>query len=261
MTIIRHELTIGKKNLFLWTIGIALFLGICIFIYPEMKGQMEAMNKLFSAMGVFTAAFGMDKLDFGSLTGFYAVECGNILGIGGGFFTALIAIGALSKEEKEHTAEFLFSHPVRRRSVLIQKLAAVFLQVLLLNAVAYLTAIGSIICIGEPVPWNELTLLHFANLLTQFELALICFGLSACIRGNAFGIGLGLTLVFYFMNLVANISDQAEILKYLSPFGYAEGSDLLTDGLNVPLVLIGLLTGIVITCAGSIYYTHKDIGA
>lgn len=75
---------------------------------------MEGVSEMFASMGSFTAAFGMDRISFGTLIGFYAVECGNILGIGGAFFAAMIAINALAKEEKERTAEFLLTQPVSR---------------------------------------------------------------------------------------------------------------------------------------------------
>lgn len=84
-----------------------IFIIICVFLYPEMKGEMEDMNEMFSSMGAFSSAFGMDRLNFGTLIGFYATECGNILGLGGAFFASLIAVSSLAKEEKEHTAEFI----------------------------------------------------------------------------------------------------------------------------------------------------------
>ncbi len=58
----------------------------CVFLFPEMKGEMNAIGDVFSSMGSFSAAFSMDRLNFGTLTGFYAIECGNVLGLGGAFF-------------------------------------------------------------------------------------------------------------------------------------------------------------------------------
>ena len=57
---------------------------------------MEGIQNVFASMGAFTAAFGMDRLNFGSLVGFYAVECGNILGLGGAFYASLCGIHMLS---------------------------------------------------------------------------------------------------------------------------------------------------------------------
>ena len=79
MTLIRHELKRAWKSLTIWTCAIGAFIVICLFMYPEMKTQTEAISSLFSSMGAFTAAFGLDVLDFGSLKGFYGIECGNIL--------------------------------------------------------------------------------------------------------------------------------------------------------------------------------------
>ncbi|MDE6738666.1 MAG: ABC transporter permease, partial [Lachnospiraceae bacterium] len=77
MTLIKHELKQGWKSLLIWTISIGFFVAICVFMYPEMESEMEGVNEMFSSMGSFTAAFGMDRLNFGTLIGFYAVECGN----------------------------------------------------------------------------------------------------------------------------------------------------------------------------------------
>ena len=125
MTLFFHELRQNRISLCVWTTAIALMLLICMIMFPEMNTDMEGLTDMFSNMGSFTQAFGMDRLNFGDVMGFYAIECGNILSIGGGFFAALLGINALAKEEKEKTAEFLLTHPIRRRTVIFQKLLAV----------------------------------------------------------------------------------------------------------------------------------------
>ena len=89
MTMIRHELRQGRISFLIWTISISFLLVVCIFLFPEMKGEMDGINEMFSSMGSFTEAFGMDKVSFGTLTGFYAVECGNILRLGGAFIASI----------------------------------------------------------------------------------------------------------------------------------------------------------------------------
>ena len=135
MTLMKHELRQGKISFIIWTGAIGLLLVVCIFLYPEMKGQMKNIGDMFSSMGVFTAAFGMDRLNFGTLIGFYAVECGNILGLGGAFFASLCAVSILSKEENGRTAEFLLTHPVSRVRIITEKLMAVFVQILAMNLI------------------------------------------------------------------------------------------------------------------------------
>ena len=260
MTMVKQELRRGHTQLVIWTAAVGALLAVCVLLFPEMKGEMAQVSDIFASMGSFTKAFGMDRLDFGTLIGFYGVECGNVLGLGGAFFASLLGIAALSSEESGHTAEFLLTHPVTRARVLAEKLVAVLVQVLIFNAVIALIAVGSICLVGEPLPGRELVLLHTAYLVMQLELALICFGLSAFLRRGALGVGLGMATVAYFLNLVANIADSASWLKYVTPFGYTESADIVSAGrLDVGMLALGLCVGAAIALAGSVYYARKDI--
>lgn len=260
MTVIRHELKQSRISLIIWTAAIGFLLAVCIFMFPEMKGEMNEVNEVFSSMGSFTQAFGMDKVNFGTLLGFYAVECGNILGLGGAFFASLCAISVLSKEEKERTAEFLLTHPVSRLRVVAEKLISVILQIVILNVVVYVIAASSIALIGEEVPWQEITLMHTAYLILQLELAGICFGVSAFLRRGSIGTGLGIAVIMYFLNIIANLTESAEFLKYITPFGYADGAEIVRNvSLDMNMIAIGLAFAVVGILAGFIKYCRKDI--
>ena len=163
MTILKHELRQGKLPFLIWTGSIGFLLAVCVFLFPEMKGEMDEVSEMFASMGSFTAAFGMDRLNFGTLVGYYAIECGNILGLGGAFYAALCAVGILSKEEKDRTAEFLLTHPVSRVRIITEKLLAVLLQIAAMNLILYALSLGSMAAVGEEIPWKELNLLHLAS--------------------------------------------------------------------------------------------------
>lgn len=260
MTIIRHELRQGWKSFIIWTASITFLLVVCVFMFPEIKSEMDSVSDIFASMGSFTEAFGMDRLNFGTLMGFYAVECGNILGLGGAFFAALIAISSLAKEEKDGTAEFLLSHPVSRFRVVTEKLAAVMIQIVAMNVIIWVLSVASVAAIGEAIPWREITLLHLAFFLMQVELAGICFGISAFVRRGSLGIGLGLATALYFLNIISNISDDAKFLKYITPFGYTDGADIVSNGcLDAPLVLLGLAYAVICITLAYIQYCRKDI--
>ena len=260
MTIIKHELKQGRNSLLIWTLSIAFLIITCVMLFPEMKGEMDNVSDMFASMGSFSEAFGMEKLNFGTLTGFYAVECGNILGLGGAFFAALAGITALAKEEKDGTAEFLLSHPIGRSRIISEKLIAIFLQLVLMNLTIWVLSIASIAAIGEKIPWREISLLHLAFFLLQIEIAGICFGISAFLRRGSLGIGLGIAILLYFLNIIANISDSALFLKYITPFGYAEGADIMTNlCLDAKLVCLGMLYAAAGIAAAYLRYTTKDI--
>ena len=260
MTIVKHELRQSKVSFLIWTASIGFLLAVCIFLFPEMKGEMDSMSELFSSMGSFTAAFGMDRLNFGTLIGYYAIECGNVLGLGGAFFAALSAVGILSKEEKDRTAEFLLTHPVSRVRIITEKFVAVLIQITTLSLIIYALSVGSMVVIGENIPWKEMSLLHLAYYILQIELAGICFGISAFIGKGSVGIGLGIAVIMYFLNLIANIAEVAEFLKYITPFGYCDGADIVANGsLNGSLVVIGITIGVIGVFVAYMKYVKKDI--
>ena len=181
-------------------------------------------------------------------------------GLGGALYAALCAVGILSKEEKDKTAEFLLTHPVSRKRVITEKLIAVLIQITAMNIIIYGLAVGSIAAVGEAIPWKEISLLHLAYYLLQLELACICFGISAFLRKGSVGVGLGIAVIMYFLNLIANIADVAEFLKYITPFGYCEGADIVSNGsLNITLVAIGIVLGIGGIITSYLKYTKKDI--
>ncbi len=260
MTLLKHELRQGWKSLAIWTLSIGFFVVICVLMYPEMEGEMEDVSEMFSSMGAFTAAFGMDRLNFGTLIGFYAIECGNILGIGGAFYAAILGITALAKEEKERTAEFLLSHPISRTKIITEKWIAILVQIVVLNVLVFLMSIASIVSIDEKIMWEELIYLHLAYFLVQIVLAGICFGISAFIRSSGIGAGIGLATTMYFINIVANITESAKDLKYLTPFGFAEGADIIANvNLDWKMVVINMVFAIIGVVAAYCKYCKKDI--
>ena len=61
-------------------------------------------------------------------------------------------------------------------------------------------------------------------------------------------------------NITANLTESAEFLKYITPFGYCEGADIVSNGsLDSTLVIIGVVIGIVGIIIAYLKYTKKDI--
>lgn len=260
MTIVKHELKTGRLSFLIWTGAIGFLLAVCIVLFPEMKGQMGEIGDMFASMGSFTEAFGMDSLDFGTFAGYYAIECGNVLGLGGAFFAALCAVSIIAKEERNGTSELLLTHPISRARILTEKLISVFIQITAMNLIIYALALISMAAVGEAIPWKEVSLLHIAFYLLALELSGICFGISAFAQKGSAGIGLGVAVMMYFLNLVANIAESVEFLKYVTPFGYCDGATIVNDG---RLDGVKLTVGTVICVAGIVTaylkYTRKDI--
>lgn len=258
MVLFRHELRQGRVALLIWTCAVAGLLGVCVLIYPEMAEQMETVGVLFSDMGAFSTAFGMDRIHFGSFPGYFAVECGNVLGLGGALFAALLGVCALAGEEG--TADFLLTHPISRLRVAAEKLGAAFAQLGLFTlSSAAVTALCTA-SIGQRPPLGPMALLFLAHFLLQAQIAAVTFSLSAFLRQKNAGAGLGLAVLFYFLNLLANLTQKAAFLKYLTPFAWAEGADILTEhALNGRYLAAGLGLALTALALGMAHYRRKDI--
>ena len=260
MTLIKHELRQGKVTLMIWTAVIAFMLALCVLIYPEMETQMGDVSTMFAEMGSFSAAFGMDRLNFGEFMGFFGVECGNILGLGGAFFSALLGISVLSKEEREQTAEFLLTHPVSRRKIVMRKYISIMIQILFLNNAVIAVTLLSMQIIWESLDNRPLFLLFLAYYVLQVEVASVCFGISAFLSHGGMGVGLGMAALLYFLNIIANLTEDAKFLKYITPFGYTEGADIIADEcLNMEYLSVGLVFTVIGISAGFYRYCKKDI--
>jgi len=260
MTVFAFELKRGRLSLIIWTAVIVFMLCITVLIYPQMASQMATVTDMFADMGAFSTAFGMDKLNFGEFIGYFAVECGNVLGLGGALFAAIMGISAIAKEEKERTAEFLYTQPLSRTRVVAEKYAALIVQILILNAVVCGAVIACAAAIGETADIGTMLLLMLAYLLLQLEIASICFGISAFLRGGGIAIGLGLALLLYFMNIISNITEDAKALKYVTPFAYADGADITASGtLNMKYLAVGAALALAGVAAAFVKYRRKDL--
>ena len=174
-----------------------------------MASEMDQFSDMFANMGSFSDAFGMSQINFGEFSGYFGIECGNTLGLGGALFAALLGSTILSKEEKDRTAEFLLSHPIQRWKVVFGKLLSVMAQILIFNAIIAGTCFLATLAIGEKLTGdNLLILLSYA--LLQIEVFAIAFCISTFMKKGSAGAGIGITMLFYFLNIISNISESVK---------------------------------------------------
>lgn len=258
MTVFRKELRTGAAALLVWSAVIGGLMAVCVSMYSSMEGEMEDVSALFAQMGDFSAAFGLNVLPLGSLKGFYGVECGTILGLGGAFYAALTASGMLAGEEGGGTAEFLLTHPISRLRIGAEKLAALTALITALNAVCLASGAAAAAAAGG-MDAGSLLRLHGALLLLQLEIGGICFGLSAFLRRGGAGSAIGLTAVLYFTALLINLNSRLSPLRFFTPYYYADAARLFSDTPIAGALLAGCVLGLLCAALGLYRYRRKDI--
>ena len=259
MTVFCKELRAGTVSFLVWSAILGGLMAVCVGIYPSMSGSMDELSTLFAGMGDFSAAFGLDKLQFGSIMGFYGTECGNILGLGGALYAAITAMGLLAGEEGGHTAEFLLTHPISRLRVCLEKLAALAVLIVGLNLVCFACGAGGILAIGEEADWGDLLRYHGALLLMQLEIGALCFGLSALLRRGGLGLAMGLAALLYFAGLLINLDQGLDWLRFVTPYYYADAARIFAGETLAGPMLVGCALGVLGAGFGLWWYRRKDI--
>lgn len=260
MTIFRHEMRSSLKSVFIWGVSISALVVILMLLFPRVERQAEFVTKMLSGLNLLTMAFGLDKLDYATPMGFYGVEAGNIISLGGGLFAGITGISLLAKEEGRRTSEFLFSHPLSRFWAITQKLMSLVLQLVLLCTIFIASSFLAFALVGRTVETPGFFMLHLAQFLAMLQTGLICFGLSAFLRRENPGIGIVLPLVFFFLNVLINISrGDVDFFRYVTPVYYAESGRILNGAIDWHFVMVGYLTAAVFLLAGYTRYLRKDL--
>ena len=259
MTVFAHEWRRGRLGLLIWSGVVSFMMALCVVIWPMMAEQMAAMGDMFAQMGAMSEMFGLDQMGFTQFIDYIALECGEMLGLGGALYAAITAVSALSGEERGHTAEWLLTHPISRTRVLTEKLLSVLVRVAVLNLAVWAVTMLCTIAIGEAVG-GEMWMMALTNLVMHLEMAAVCFCLSAFLRRSGIGIALGLVLLAYFANLIANLTEELSFLRWLTPYSYTDGSAIVANGHPEPgYLFLGLGITLLTLIIAYRRYTTKDI--
>ena len=259
MAFVIHELKMNFKSLLVWTVIVSAMIFSVMLLFPVMEEQMGEISDVYSQMGGFSEAFGMNKLSFATAMGFYGVEVGAVLSLGGAMFAAIIGISMLAKEQGGHATEFIYVTPNSRNYFITAKLVATVLILLVFDVVCFFFAVISFACIGEDIELKKLCLYHLAQYFMHLEIAGICFGISAFLKKNNIGLGIGIAVILYFVNIFANITEKVENLRYVTPYYYSDAAEILSSGkLEGVYIAIGMGILAVFLLTAYVKYNRKD---
>jgi ABC-2 type transport system permease protein len=217
------ELKRGRKSLLivLGTISILIILTMSLFSSFASRGDITEIMKAFP--DELIKAFSMDFENFNNILGFYNTYNIFYIMLGGGFYSIIIAAGFLSKEERNKTAEYLYSKPLNRSEIIMSKFLAYLCNILILSV--------GIIIIGfislEIFKVDDYNIGSFFVLSLYYTLLLILLGtigffISSLIkRGkNNIGLYIGIVAGAYFIDAISKITENAKAIGYISPFKF-----------------------------------------
>lgn len=262
MTLFKHEIKMNLKSLLIWSLSVGLICFGCLLLFESLKESMEQMADMYSQLGAFSTALGLDRLSINTIEGFYATEIGLMFSIGGAMFSAMTGACMVSKEEEGHTSEFLNTLPLGRKHIIVAKYLAMTALIILFQLICILWELLGFFGAKETPATDSYLLYHAAQFFMQLEVGSICFLLSTLCKRKQIGAALGFSLLLYVMDLICRVLPDIEDLKYVTPYYFSNASDIFTTG-SIDHVMMGICIS-VIACSmigAFIVYLKRDLAA
>lgn len=254
--VIVTELRIHRKMLIIWSLILFLTAAFGGVEFQGLQGQMELLaGTVDNFPKVVRIAFGVDAFPIDTGRGGYAsmFYWYQIVAFA---FAVFLGVHVVCKDEREHTADFLFTKPLDRRTVLLSK--ALF--VMLSNAIiALVTAVGTMFflvpILHESDLWFHVVTSSIGMFLTQLifsSIGILCAVITKSYRGALRLAFLKLIAAYVFAFIIEYRGDIG-YLNFLTPVRYFNLYDMVNHGFSVFYVILT----IAITVGCLVYALHQ----
>jgi ABC-2 type transport system permease protein len=253
----------GGRALLWWSLGIAGLVAMMVAVYPSVRGN-AAMQKLVEdypeALKAFIAFGG--AVDYASPAGYLGSELFSFM-LPLVLLVAAIGAGArgIAGEEEAGTLELLLANPVSRSRVVLEKLAALAAELVLLCAVLWLALVlGSVAASMHIGPGRFAEAAFDAGVLALgFGAIALLVGAATGRRAVAIAVPAGGAVAAYVVNALAALVSALEPVQKLSPFFHYAASDPLRHGLAWWHVLFLVAVALVAAAAAPFGLARRDL--
>jgi ABC-2 type transport system permease protein len=236
--ITRLDLRLRRRLIIGYAVGVAAYAMIVIGIYPMFKDQ-SSLNTLTGDSPATAAVLG--DLTITSPSGWLNA---NLYAYFAPLIQLLVTIGygasCIAGQDEDRTLGLVASLPLTRRTIAIEKIAALLVQALVVPIVVALCAVagrGFELTIA-PGPLLGITA---GVILLGLVFGTMAFLIGAVTgsRGLALGVSSAVAALTYLLSSLAPLIDWLEPARFISPFFYAIDDDQIVHGL--PITYAGIL--------------------
>lgn len=210
--------TLISSFLVIYIISMAPTFGTDIQQILDMKMPKELQN-----------AIGMKGLDYSSASSFYAIAFSYVY-LFLGIYVAGAFAAVVSKEFSDKTAEYLFSLPAKRSRIIITKLMVTGLYALGSVLIIYIASLVSFAAfIEQDYSRTAIALIALAWLMGSLFFGALAFFISSLTAQSksASLVSIGVVVAMYLLQVIISMNGDISFLKYISPFDWFKGSDII----------------------------------
>lgn len=264
MNLFRRELKANFKNFLIWTVVlVGMFLAIFL-LYPSIinSDNIEMMNEFMKLFPEdVLKAFNMDISSLDTAYGWLKSEGFVFILLIVGCYAGILGSNILLKEESDKTIEYLNSLPIKRRQIVLSKvLVGLLYIVLLVLLVMVFNYIG--VSIDAEVDFQGFALLSITPLFPAVVIYGICLFLSTFSHKTKkmLGLSLGIVFVSYIIQVVSQMGEKVEFLKYFSVYTLSDIRNVIANAeINPIMVVVSIVLTILLIVATTIHYEVKEL--
>lgn len=261
---LKRELRVNFRSFVIWSAILLLLFGAVFLIYPSIvtSDSMDALNEMLKVFPEdLLRAFNMDISSIDSAFGWIKTEGFVFVLLITGIYSGILGSGILLKEESDKTIEYLNSLPVKRTQIVMDKVAVGIIYILLMIVGLGIFNYAGLILNGD-FDKKSYLLLSVTPIFSSIVIFSFCLFLSTFTHKtkNTIGISLGIVFASYFLNVISELSEETEALKYISVFTLADIRNVIMDvEINPYLVIVAVvLTGVFIGLT-VVRYNKKEL--
>ena len=260
----KREMKINLKSFMIWTsILIGLFL-VVFLVYPSIVNDknmkmMDEMMKMFPEE--MLKAFNMDISTIDSAFGWLKTGGFVFVLLITGIYSGILGSNILLKEESDKTIEYLNSVPVTRKNIVINKILCGLLYIILMIAIIGIFNFIGLSLSGE-FDRKSYILLSITPIFSSIVIFVICLFLSTFTHKTKKTIGISLGIVFasYFLNVISEMGESTEFLKYISIFTLADIRNvIINESVNPLMIVLTIGITVVFMILTTIRYEKKEL--
>ncbi|RQG97937.1 ABC transporter permease subunit [Natrarchaeobius chitinivorans] len=239
-----------------------LFGLISVFLFAAFPGfadQAEVVEEAFPP--VLAGLFGFEELH--TIEGFVGGYLFPLLWIlFGGMYFAYVAAGLIVGDVRTRKMDLTLSNPVSRESVVLQKVAALWVPLVVLNAGLILFVLAGVTVLGESIDPIALGMTH----LLSVPYLLVCAGIGLVLsvvldrEETAQATALGLVFVLWLIDGLSHLDPALEWIRDLTPSRYFDPTAILVHE-EYALADAGILlvTFLALVAVATVIFVRRDI--
>lgn len=260
----KREMKINFKSFAIWTSILILLFSVVYLIYPSIMNS-DNIKSLNEMMNIFPEdllkAFNMDISSIDSAFGWLKTEGFVFVLLITGIYSGILGSNILLKEENDKTIEYLNSVPVTRKKIILSKILCGLIYILLMVlSIGIFNYIG--LTLSGDFDKSSYILLSITPIFSSTTIFLICLFLSTYTHKTkkTIGINLGFVIISYFLNIISEMSESTELLKYLSIFTLADIRNvILKTSINPHMILFSIALFVLFITLSIKHYDNKEL--